>query len=105
MSELAQILERLERLEAVVFHERPSADEPTQSEQNHSGLAGGIRFLVGQDFSSCKRTAPETRDELATHGYHYTIAAIQTALNRVAVKSGPLTAFTEGGKKIYVRRK
>ena len=102
MLTLDEIARRLEKLEKAVFEK--SARVP-KTEGNFKGPAGGVRFLQKELFFAKKRTAAGVKAELERNGYHYQIAAVQTALNRASVKNGPLTAFRENGVKVYVVRK
>ena len=44
------------------------------------------------------------REELAKNEYFYRIQVVQTALNRLSKRNGPLAAFKQDGKKVYVNR-
>jgi hypothetical protein len=102
MQPIADIIGRLEKLEKAVFG---AGTKAPKTAGDFKGIAGGIRFLQTKSLFTKKRTAAEVRTELEQHGYHYPIAAVQTALNRASVKNGPLTAFRENGVKVYVTRK
>ena len=95
---------RLIRLENVVFGSKRARDrEP--SPNDFAGLKGGLHFLISRGFFKTKKGLAPTKQALGKHGYHYSAAAIQTTLNRLSVRAGPLAAFKEAGKKVYVRRK
>ena len=68
-------------------------------------LKGGLRLLISRGFFKTKKSLGATRQELVKHDYHYSAASIQTTLNRLSTRTGPLAAFKEDGKKVYVRRK
>lgn len=103
--QLQEIIKRLERLEKSVFSRNSQRENDTRSEDDFAGLKGGLRLLVSRGFFRTKKTLPETRQEIEKHGYHYSAPAIQTSLNRLSTRTGPLATFKEGGRKVYVRRK
>ena len=101
---LEDIVIRLERLEKTVLTaKRPQ--EPRRSDEAFVGPSGGVHLLISQGFFKTKRRLGEVRTSLAKYGYHYGAPQVQTALNRLSTRTGPLAVFKEGGKKIYVRRK
>ena len=98
------IEQRLERLEKAVFG--------TQKERKHkllsadfAGPSGGARLLISQNFFKTKRTVADVKSALEKNDYHYVSAVIQTTLNRLSIRTGPLASSKEGGKKVYVKRK
>jgi hypothetical protein len=99
------IEERLARLEKAVFDKKSKRFNLKSAEDDFSGASGGVRFLITKNFFNLKRTRAQIRSELAKNGYHYSGPAVQMACKRLSKRSGPLAAFTEGGKKVYVRRK
>jgi hypothetical protein len=105
MLSIDEIGKRLEKLEKAVFGSGAKTSRAPKADGGFKGIAGGIRFLQAKSFFAKKRTAAQAKTELEQHGYHYQIAAIQTTLNRAAVRNGPLTAFRENGVKVYVARK
>jgi hypothetical protein len=102
MQSVEEITKRIVRLEKAVFG---GGARFVKSEGNFRGIVGGIRLLQTKSFFAKKRTAIQVKAELEQLGYHYSIAAIQTTLNRASVKKGPLTSLREDGKKVYVGRK
>ena len=101
---LKNILVRLERLERAIFgsdKKNPSQNKPEKFE----GPKGGVLLLISKGVLNKRRTAPEIKIELKKYDYDYRIQVVQTALNRLSKNKGPLTAFLEGGKKVYVKRK
>ncbi len=93
---------RLERLEKAVFGgDRTSVRRP----KNFTGAAGGTRLLISKGFFKQARTAPAVKAELDKNGYVYRISVVQTGLNRLSSRSGPLSAFKKDSKKMYVERK
>ena len=99
-----EILSRLDRLEKVVLGDKKKR-LPSQKKEEFSGPAGGVRLLVSRGFFKVKRHLGDVRKALTKDGYHYGAAQIQTALNRLSERDGPLVASKEGGKKVYVNRK
>jgi hypothetical protein len=98
------IEQRLTRLEKAVFGPTKGQTRET-SAKGFAGLKGGLHLLISRGFFKTKKALAATRHELEKHDYHYSAAAIQTTLNRLSTRTGPLAAFKEGGKKVYVRRK
>ncbi len=104
--ERINIIKRIEKLEGVVFASNlePKTSAP-QIKSNYSGPTGGIRLLIDKDFFCSKRTLADIRSKMGDNGYHYSIQAAQTALNRLSKSGGPIVSLKEGGKKAYVKRK
>lgn len=100
---LQQIVDRIKRLEKTVLNGEKKVKK--RGRENFAGPSGGIRLLVSEGFFKTKRSLSDVRSALAKKDYHYSAAAIQTALNRLSTRVGPLAAFKEGGKKLYVKRK
>ncbi len=99
-----KIEERLSRLEKALFGTTKGQTGKT-SAKGFAGLKGGLVLLISRGFFKTKKALAATRQELEKHDYHYSAAAVQTTLNRLSTRTGPLAAFKEGGKKVYVRRK
>lgn len=102
--QLKDIIKRLHRLEKAVFGGKGKPSQAVQV-KGFAGLKGGLRFLISRRFFKAKNSLGDCRQELEKHGYHYSAAAVQTTLNRLARRTGPLAAFKQGGKKVYVERK
>lgn len=100
---LQQIVNRIERLERTVFGGEGKIKRRVR--ENFTGPTGGVRLLVSEGFFKTKRSLSDVRSALAKKDYHYSAAAIQTALNRHSPRAGPLAALKEGGKKLYVKRR
>lgn len=85
---------------------RPSGarTKPTDADE-YGGLKGGLRKLLSRSFFGSQRKLAHVREALAKDGYHYSASAVQTALNRMSGRSGPLVASRVDGMKAYVRRK
>lgn len=99
---LKTIGSRLERLEKAVFGTGATRDGRPQ---RFKGAAGGTRLLISKGFFKQARTAPAVKAELDKNGYVYRISVVQTGLNRLSSRSGPLSAFKRDSKKMYVERK
>ncbi len=98
------IYARLEKIESLLVEKKHAKTKENKSE-NFSGAKGGIRLLITKGFFSKKRNAPETKAELDKLEYFYNIQVVQTTLNRLSSKTGPLIAMSDKEKKIYVKRK
>jgi hypothetical protein len=100
-----KIIRRLERLEKAVFGSGRKRVRDAAKEQGFTGPSGGVRLLISKNFFKTKRNLGDVRKALGENDYHYGSAQVQTSLNRLSTRAGPLAASTEGGKKFYVRRK
>lgn len=98
------ILARLDSLEKAVLDKKKKRI-PSSGAQDFSGPSGGVRLLISRGFFKTKRNLGDVRNELAKNEYHYGAAQIQTALNRLSSRTGPLAASKQSGKKSYVKRK
>lgn len=98
------IEQRLERLENAVFRARRERKHRPLS-SDFTGPSGGVRLLLTQNFFNTKRTVADVRTAFEKNDYHYVTAVIQTTLNRLSTRSGPLATFKLEGKKVYVKRK
>lgn len=72
---------------------------------NYSGPKGGVRLLMERGYFKSKHSAQDVKTALEKEGYLYQAAVIQTALNRMVLKSGPLVNMKENGTKVYAERK
>jgi hypothetical protein len=98
------IYARLEKVESLLS-KRKSVKVKENKMGNFSGAKGGILLLISKGFFSKKRSAPETKTDLDKLEYFYNIQVVQTTLNRLSTKTGPLTTMDDEGKKVYVKRK
>lgn len=99
---------RLEKLESAVFgneSRKKEAEPPSSANKSYDGAKGGVLFLIDKEFFEKPTTASQVKISMAEHGYNYRRQVIQTTLNRLSVKNGPLTAMKEGKTKVYARRK
>jgi hypothetical protein len=101
--DIDEVHARISRLEAAVFGSADS--KPAFQARSFSGPSGGVRLLLEQGFFVTKRSLADVRAALDKAGYQYGAAQVQTALNRMAVRNGPLVTHVEGGRKHYARRK
>jgi hypothetical protein len=99
-----EINARLARLENAVFG-RKVEQAPSAQKEIFVGPSGGVRLLIPRRFFKTKRNLGEVKKALAKNDYLYGAAQIQTALNRLSKRAGPLATSKERGKKVYVRRK
>ena len=99
------ILARLEKLEQAVFGNQAKKPLNRNKTKQLKGPKGGILLLISKGFFTKPIKAVEVRSKLESEGYYYSIAPVQTALNRLATVSGPLTRHEKDGKKVYVGRK
>jgi len=106
--ELKFLVGRIEKLEQAVFWgkgKKAFDKKSTPKIARFTGIAGGVKLLLAQNFFNHKRTLSDVREELSKHGYHSSIQAVQNAISRAAKPGGPLITFKEGGKKVYAKRK
>ncbi len=100
--ELGELKTRIEKLEKAVFGSK-EAVKPKKS--TYAGPKGGILFLIDKGVLNSPKAASDLQKVLEENNYHYRRQVVQTALNRLAVSRGPLTAYKKDGKKLYVVRK
>lgn len=103
----AELQERIEKLEAVVFAkksgEKRSATRAIPEE--FKGAPGGVRFLSSKGYFKTPRRFGEIIAAAEAEGYLYSKQAIQNALTRMAKVGGPLVTLRRGGGKVYAERK
>lgn len=102
--QIKNIVSRLEKLEDAVFQKKAGQVTDTKT-QRFTGTKGGILLLISKGYINQIRSAPDVKSELGRNGYHYSIQVVQTALNRLSEKGGPLVAMKDADKKVYVKRK
>lgn len=102
---IKHITSRLDRLEKAVFGAGRDRKTTEPQKKGFTGATGGIRLLIVRGFFRQAKTAPAVKSDLEKRGYFYRIQVVQTALNRLSERSGPLSAFKKDGKKMYVERK
>ncbi|MCR4324492.1 MAG: hypothetical protein NUV69_02300 [Candidatus Curtissbacteria bacterium] len=105
LEQIQQIKKRLEKLESAVFDNIAQEKVTNSQNKKYDGSKGGILLLIDKNFFEKPRTAPQVKTAMAEQGYNYSIQVIQTTLNRLSIKSGPLTTMKEGKTKVYAKRK
>lgn len=104
--QIREILDRISLLEKAIFVGEVRLRRKKISGEKFTGIAGGIRFLIlEKKFFKTKKTLSDIKSALAANGYHSSIQAVQTALNRLSKPGGLLVGFKEHGKKVYAERK
>jgi hypothetical protein len=107
--EYKDLAARIAALERAVFgaSAKPGAKAhaAASSSKDFKGATGGLRLVVSQGFFDRRRKFSEIEAELNKQGNHYSKQAIQTPLNRLSAKGGPLVGLKEQGRKVYVKRK
>jgi hypothetical protein len=101
---LTQILARLDHIEKILFGDSKKKFAIRKKEE-FKGPAGGVRLLISRGFFKSKKFVKEAREALKQNGYNYGVAQIQTAMNRLSKRNGPLVVSKESGNKSYVDRK
>lgn len=102
-----EILKRLERLEATVFSGGKQNGKLLRNKaKDFKGPTGGVRFLISKGFfKNQKKTFTEIKKAFSKEGYIYDRRFIQTSLNSLSKKGGPLIKIKEGRKNYYAERK
>ena len=103
IKEFEEFDERLNRIENTLF----STSEPLKKiKGNFSGLAGGIRFLIKNDFFNEPKTLKEVINELKREGYHRSISGVASTLSvTFTANQKILTRIKEEKTWKYVIRK
>jgi len=93
--------ERLKKIESFF-----TKKETPKITDDYSGLNGGIRLLIKNDFLDKPKSLKEIQNELKRENYHYSISAVAKALSVYFTKNKKiLTRFKEGKIWKYVVRK
>ena len=102
---IEEIDERLKKIEDILFSEQKPL-LPSKNKENFSGLAGGIRFLIKNEFFNEPKTLKEVIDELKREGYHRSTSGVASTLSVTFTASQKiLTRIKEGKTWKYVMRK
>src|SRR3989344_3012281 len=97
---IEDILERLQKIESKInVEKKPKTTKVTM--EKFSGAKGGALLLISKGFFSKKRMISEAKAEFDKLEYFYSSQVIQTALNRLSGKKGPLIVTEQKGKKVY----
>lgn len=104
---IAELQERIEKLEAVVFAKGAGGSKTTAraKSEDFKGAPGGVRYLCSKGYFKTPRRFGEIMTAVEAEGYLYTKQAIQNALTRMAKVGGPLVTLRKGGGKVYGERK
>lgn len=106
-----EVLKRIESLEKrVAVLESKGKTQKKEGKDDastkYSGLVGGIRYLIDNDFLNQPKTANEIHTELKREGYHHSIAPISKLLSvDFTKKQKTLNRIKEGRHYKYVKRK
>jgi len=104
---LKDILERLDRLEAMVAklesQKEPLAKPVTAAEvESFGGLSGGINLILKDGFMNEPKSVDEIQKELERRGYYHSFEAIATLLRRDFMKRRQIiTRIEKNGKWYY----
>lgn len=102
----SKIEERLDTIEKIIFSQNKANEKKIIEKDDFSGLNGGIRLLINNDFFSKSKTLKEIINELQRESYHYGKGAIANALSiNFTKKQKILTRFKEDKIYKYVIRK
>ncbi len=100
---------RLREVEKFIAKSKDTAhrkEGKAEDAEDYGGLKGGINSIIKDGFINTPRSRDEIHTELARLGYHYSRAAMQTALNRDFMKKKRLiTRIKEGKIYKYVVKK
>ena len=99
--------ERISALEKLIDDKKKKILNPkmTENKAAYSGPKGGALLLIDRGFFNVKKTTDDVQSNLEKEGYVYKRQVVQTALDRLCSKAGPLVRTEEGGKRTYVKRK
>jgi len=102
-----EILERLQRLESVVFGgKKQEKTKFLKTKKDFKGITGGIRLLISHNLiKNQKKTFTSIKEALNKEGYFSSLQAIQGALDSLSTPRGPLKKIKEGKKNYYAERK
>ena len=104
IKKIEEIEIRLKKIENSLF----SGNKPIQlkTKESFSGLAGGIRFLIKNDFFNEPKMLKEVIDELKREGYHRSTSGVASTLSvTFTANKKILTRIKEGKIWKYVIRK
>ena len=100
---LADHEKRIKELEKAT---RLKRDVKPRTEDNYSGLVGGIRFLIDNGFLNEPKSVNEIMEELKREGYHRSTASISKMLSVDFTRNKKiLNRIKEGKVWKYVVRK
>jgi len=101
---LKNLENRLEKIENVLFSDK--LEKIKAKSKDYKGLAGGIRFLIDNNFFSQPKCLKEIKNELEKEDYYYSKSGIASTLSETFTKSQKILTRikTKEGWK-YVLRK
>lgn len=106
IEEMDSRLREVEKFVAKSKNTEHRKETKVENADDYGGLKGGINSIIKDGFISIPRSRDEIHTELARLGYHYSRAAMQTALNRDFMKKKRLiTRIKEGKIYKYVVKK
>ncbi len=80
--------------------------EPKDQTSDYTGLVGGVRYLIDENFFNTPRKLREIFDKLKANGYHYDKSAVQKTISSYFMKRDKiLTRFKEENVWKYVIKK
>lgn len=104
-NDFVDIVERVEKLEKSVFGQNKLKIKISNVEKNFTGPSGGSLVLIKDGFLKQRKTTNDVLAELEKRGFIYKRQVVQTALNRLSNKNGPLVKIEEKDGIVYVERK
>lgn len=103
---ISKIKKRLEKIEKVLFSDKPQVSGKMTKQKKYSGLVGGLEYLIDNGFFSKPKLLKEIVGGLKVQNYHYSMASISKILARDFVnKKRILNRIKEGKNYMYVIRK
>lgn len=96
---------RVTALEKIINKESVKSNESNDAKSDFSGLRGGIRYLISQNFLNQPKAVKDVQEELIKEGYHYSIQSVDKTLRDLHQKNKILTRVNEANVWKYVVRK
>ena len=104
--EIKKRFEEIERRLDVLEGKKQIKSKIKGNNKNYSGLVGGIKFLIKNNFLNKPKSVAEIFEELKKEGYHYPKKSVEKLLSVNFTKNQRvLTRFKEGKRWNYVIRK
>lgn len=82
---LKNLESRLKKVEKVLFSNK--TERAKAKSKDYKGLAGGIRFLIDNNFFSQPKSLKEIKNELEKENYYYSQSGIASTLSETFTKS------------------
>lgn len=84
----------------------PKKEIKKEGKKSYSGLTGGIKLLINENFLGTPKSVKEIFDELKRQGYHYPKKSVFKLLSIDFMKNKRIiTRIRENNKWMYVIRK